>query len=170
MIQSIFVIELHIHFFQIFLNESILTYNSYNFMKALIKSHFPVMSPNCNQTTFLIPLYSFLDMPLFFFFLFFCHTHNIWKFLGQGLNPHHNNDLSRWIFNTLNYKRTPLNMPLYLCSLVSLSRLCSFISHPSLVPQRVGGIVQPQYKCSGKINHFFHCISLLFKTIFFSCI
>ena len=23
---------------------------------------------------------------------FFCHTHGLWKFLGQGLNPHHSSD------------------------------------------------------------------------------
>ena len=27
--------------------------------------------------------------PSSFFFFFFCHTHVIWKFLGQGLNPSH---------------------------------------------------------------------------------
>ena len=26
--------------------------------------------------------------------LLFCHAHNIWKFLGQGLNLLHSNDLS----------------------------------------------------------------------------
>ena len=27
--------------------------------------------------------------PFFFFFFFLSHTHGIWKFLGQGLNPSH---------------------------------------------------------------------------------
>ena len=28
------------------------------------------------------------------FFFFFCHTHGMWKFLGQGLNPCHSSDPS----------------------------------------------------------------------------
>ena len=34
------------------------------------------------------------------FFFFFCCTHGMWKFPGQGSNPHHNSDLSRCSDNT----------------------------------------------------------------------
>ena len=48
-----------------------------------------------SQSKYLV-LYSFF----FFFFNFFCHTHGIWKFLGQGLNLSPSCDLCHSCSNT----------------------------------------------------------------------
>ena len=44
------------------------------------------------------------------FELFFCHTHGIRKFLGQGSNQHHSSENARSL--TLHQQGTPVNFEL----------------------------------------------------------